>query len=626
MDNRLSSTCYELAPDSLFDGKFRIISKIGKGAFGSVYKATQERLGRIVALKLISPTITHEWESVERFSREARLLATLKHKNIPAVFEYKAVPSGFAYIAMEYCEGVNLRSKLDHTTRLHPEEFVSVFSQICKALESAHGAGVIHRDLTPANIIVLPDGTVKVIDFGLSKLLPTEGRDVQKLTQTGFLLGTPHYISPEQCKGEEATFLSDIYAVGCMMYEAAFGIKPFEADTPMGVIYKHGAEHPTFLLDRNNETGCRFLEIIKAAMRKEPSERIASASELHRHLSEAARTRSAKRINPAADKRRGAANRWLRFSARSATVFTTGLLLCAGLVSWIYVTAKNESNIYSSTRETDAEQLLYNQLYKDIFKNDRHAARLKLDQLKELFERHRFLVNAQTEARFKVAMADVAALDRNSVEAQQAREAAYEYIRLRRPQETNLQLRQARRLMELDMFRFETVKQEKAIMSQKLERLASDVLKLISILPRTEESGLALVEVGECCLLIHDQTKVNEIIKLLDAFRLGDASEQSIVQRHAAIFKAQVFFVRENLQLHRQQLLLALKVYPKEDRITITILQQLEQAERWLKLPAEAAKRTSAISRLTERLNKHQLPDHEDGLNERCRILLSVHS
>jgi serine/threonine protein kinase len=266
-----------LTPGTIIDEKYEIHSMIGAGAMGCVYHASHISLERSVALKVIRPELFTDEHSVARFLREAQLLSEMRHPNIPVFLGSNKLPGGGAYIAMEYAEGVNLRTVLINKSILTVSEIESYFIQICDALQHAHEAGIIHRDLKPENIIVTEAGTIKVIDFGLAKLLDENLGAGQIHTKTGFVVGTPSYMSPEQrCGSGRLDSRSDIYSLGCILFECLIGAPPFDVSDfanrkqkDLKFMAVHGQELPPVLVST-----------IRKCLELEPSKRFQSSEQL----------------------------------------------------------------------------------------------------------------------------------------------------------------------------------------------------------------------------------------------------------------------------------------------------------------------------------------------------------
>jgi serine/threonine-protein kinase len=215
-------------------GPFEIERELGSGAMGSVYRALYTENGKRVAIKIIAPGLASNETALARFEREAAILKQLRHPNIVRLYatgRYHGTP----FYAMEYIEGESLDKVIQRRGRLTWEEVVTLGRQLCDALQHAHQQGIIHRDLKPSNLMILPDGTLKLTDFGIAKDL-----DVTQLTSANCTVGTAAYMSPEQCKGErDLTNKSDLYSLGIVFYELLTGRKPFVADTPMDMFLQH---------------------------------------------------------------------------------------------------------------------------------------------------------------------------------------------------------------------------------------------------------------------------------------------------------------------------------------------------------------------------------------------------
>ena len=221
---------------------------------GTVFKARQIDLGRLVALKIVNPTMVGDSDTLGRFEREAQILSELSHPHIGRFFRFGISPEKFPYIEMEFIEGESLRQMLNKDDCLEWTRATSIIAQACQAMEYAHSRGILHRDLKPSNIVVCKDAgreIVKVIDFGLAKLIARDERELQKLTQTGTLLGSVQYMSPELCSGRTLDHRADIYSLGCVLFECLTGRLPHEADNSIGLMHKHvneDAQKPSILL------------------------------------------------------------------------------------------------------------------------------------------------------------------------------------------------------------------------------------------------------------------------------------------------------------------------------------------------------------------------------------------
>lgn len=267
--------------DSLLQDRYRIQDKIASGGMGSVYRALDEKLGREVAIKILAPNLAEDSSFVERFRREARAAAGLRHPNIANVFD-AGEGDGCHFIVMELAEGRDLARVLREEGPLDHERAIQVLDQICLALGHAHSAGIIHRDVKPANVIVSDAGSVKVTDFGIAR-----AADDSKLTATGSVLGTAHYISPEQAEGKPLSSTSDIYSLGIVMFETLTGALPFTGDSLMAVAMRHINDPMPLPSSIDSKVPPALDRIVERATRKDPSTRYADAFEMHQDLSSA---------------------------------------------------------------------------------------------------------------------------------------------------------------------------------------------------------------------------------------------------------------------------------------------------------------------------------------------------
>ncbi len=221
-----------LQPGSILAGRYEIIQMLGKGGMGAVFKARDLELDRLVALKVIRPELAEDPEVLMRFKQELILARKITHKNVIRIFDLGQA-EGIKFITMEYVEGQDLRQILTARGKLAPGEAIPIIQQICQALDAAHSEGVIHRDLKPQNIMLDAQGKVFVMDFGIARSL-----EAPSATQTGTLLGTPEYMSPEQAKAEPIDTRSDLFTLGIIFYELITGRSPYKADTAMGTLLK----------------------------------------------------------------------------------------------------------------------------------------------------------------------------------------------------------------------------------------------------------------------------------------------------------------------------------------------------------------------------------------------------
>lgn len=274
---------------TVIDGRYRILSCLGEGATGAVYKALQTDISRQVALKSVHYFRQDDEGQYLRFQREAKILAGLLHENIVCVYAFISCPEMPACLVMEYVDGETLSQVISNKKTLSQARTINIAIQICNALEYAHAAGIVHRDLKPQNLMVCqtprPD-FVKILDFGLSRLVDADASQVEKLTLTGELVGTLQYMSPEQCKGEAVDARSDIYSLGCLLYECVSGGPPFPEKEPIALLHLQRHEWPARLstMQACSKISREFELVIFKCFQKEPSDRFQSAKELREAL------------------------------------------------------------------------------------------------------------------------------------------------------------------------------------------------------------------------------------------------------------------------------------------------------------------------------------------------------
>ncbi|HXS32835.1 MAG TPA: PASTA domain-containing protein [Solirubrobacterales bacterium] len=258
----------EVTQGSVVDGRYTVLQRIGSGGMADVWLADDTHLQRRVALKVLHGRFAQDGEFVARFRREAEAAAALQHPNVVAVFDRGDV-DGTYYIAMQYLEGRTLKQLID--AGLTPEQAVGLIRQVLEGARFAHRHGVVHRDLKPQNVIVDADGKATVTDFGIARA------GVSEITQAGSVMGTPHYLSPEQAQGFDVTAVSDLYSIGVMLYEALTGRVPFEADSAVAVAMKQVSQPPQRPSSINPQISPALDAVVMRALEKEPGQRFQSA-------------------------------------------------------------------------------------------------------------------------------------------------------------------------------------------------------------------------------------------------------------------------------------------------------------------------------------------------------------
>jgi serine/threonine protein kinase/TolB-like protein/Tfp pilus assembly protein PilF len=275
---------------AVLDGKYRVEALLGAGAMGSVYRATQLNLGRTVAIKVIRDDLLVSRSAAERFRREAAAVARLKHPNIVTVFDTGFAPDVGAYTVMEHLEGRSLKDELRASGPFRPGRAIALVRQICSALDAAHAVGIVHRDLKPQNVFLerTSAGAVpKVLDFGIAKVDAPADSHGASLTGSGVILGTPLYMAPEQCENLPVDARTDIYAIGCVLYELLTGRTPFVgASVPM-VLIKHVSERPKAPSHFMPAIPPALDAVVLRALEKAPADRFQTAGEMARALAAA---------------------------------------------------------------------------------------------------------------------------------------------------------------------------------------------------------------------------------------------------------------------------------------------------------------------------------------------------
>ncbi len=270
----LETPITRLAIGSLFAERYEILEELGKGGMGEVYRVKDEKLDEEMALKVLKPEIAAYKGTIERFKNELKLARKIAHKHVCRMYDLNEEEET-PYITMEYVKGEDLKSFIRGKGRLTQEEAITIAKQVCEGLAGAHELGVIHRDLKPQNIMIDEKGNAKVMDFGIARSIEAAG-----VTQTGVMIGTPDYMSPEQAEGVEADQRSDIYALGVILYEMVTGSVPFKGDTAFSVALKHKSKLPQNPKKLNPEVSENLSRLILICMEKDRERRYQSAEAL----------------------------------------------------------------------------------------------------------------------------------------------------------------------------------------------------------------------------------------------------------------------------------------------------------------------------------------------------------
>ncbi|MFI6076722.1 Stk1 family PASTA domain-containing Ser/Thr kinase [Actinoplanes sp. NPDC051343] len=265
----------------LLGGRYQVGELLGYGGMAEVHKGRDLRLGRDVAIKMLRTDLARDATFQERFRREAQNSAALNHPAIVAVYdtgeEISSTGEKLPFIVMEFVNGQTLKEVLGQEGRIQPRRALEIIADICAALEFSHRHGIIHRDIKPGNVMITPNGQVKVMDFGIARALAS---GATTMTQTSAVIGTAQYLSPEQARGEAVDARSDVYAAGCVLFELLVGHPPFVGDSPVSVAYQHVREEPKAPSSINREVSPDVDAIVLKALSKNPINRYQSAQEM----------------------------------------------------------------------------------------------------------------------------------------------------------------------------------------------------------------------------------------------------------------------------------------------------------------------------------------------------------
>jgi len=278
------ATATVLEPGSVVGNRYEILQLLGEGGMGAVYKVRDREVDRFVALKVIKPELAVRPEILQRFKQELILARQVTHKNVIRIFDLGEA-DGVKFITMDFIEGKDLKSVLHERGKLSPDEAVKIIGQVCRALEAAHSEGVVHRDLKPQNIMVDGQGRVTVMDFGIARSVETPG-----MTQTGAVIGTPEYMSPEQAKGEHVDARSDLFTLGLIFYELLTGETPFRADTAYAMLLKRTTQKAKPLIEVDPSIPQKINDVVVKCLETDAGQRYQSAREILEDLGLEAQT------------------------------------------------------------------------------------------------------------------------------------------------------------------------------------------------------------------------------------------------------------------------------------------------------------------------------------------------
>lgn len=351
--------------------RYRVVSLLGRGGMGSVYKVLDTEIGKHFAIKVLNSQLVTDSSSIKRFEQEAKAARDLTQANLVAVYDYGVGASGLPFIIMDYLDGDTLSDILKKEGFLDVSRALDIFIQVCEAVVHAHMKGVIHRDIKPSNIIVEKGADsidlAKLVDFGIAKVMPRQ-EQLNQMTQTGEIFGSPVYMSPEQCLGNKLDARSDIYELGCVMYEALTGIQPFAAENPVKSILKHISEDviPISNLKHDFAVPKELERIVLHCLEREPSGRYQTAQALLTDL-QAVRDGRKISIEPRATKKKA------KPSVVKMLVAGSGMLIFVGLVGGYFQFAHFFTPL---NPESDSERL--DQLSFQYFNQGQYAKAIPL--------------------------------------------------------------------------------------------------------------------------------------------------------------------------------------------------------------------------------------------------------
>ena len=319
----LQTTAKKLAPGTTFARRYQVIEELGGGGMGNVYKVIDTEINVRVALKLLKPEIATDQQTIERFRNELILARTISHRNVCRMHDL-GKEEGLYYITMEYVPGEDLKRLIRQIGQFSPGRAILIAKQICEGLAEAHRLGVIHRDLKPHNLMVDEEGNVRIMDFGIARTTRARG-----MTDSGAIIGTPEYMSPEQVEGKKADQCSDIYSLGIILYEMLTGRVPFEGETPFGIGMKHKSEIPKNPKDMNAQIPDELARVILRCLEKDQAKRYQSAAEVFSELSNIEKGLTTERILFEKGKK---AEKFPRAARKNILLYASGLIIVIAVI------------------------------------------------------------------------------------------------------------------------------------------------------------------------------------------------------------------------------------------------------------------------------------------------------
>jgi serine/threonine protein kinase len=274
--------------------KYEVLEMLGRGGMSIVYKVRHLFMQRLEALKMLRVELVSDGDALQRFQQESKAICTLRHVNVVRVLDFGLLPDDTPFLTMEYLEGKDLGEVLKADGAFPPERAIPLFAQLCDGLFHAHQRGVIHRDIKPSNILISKDSNGAelpvIVDFGIAKLLASDGSTMHKLTSTGQVFGSPLYMSPEQCSSKRADERTDIYALGCVLYQTLTGVPPIQGNSPVETMMRQMQEAPRpFVFVKPNHTIPHAIELcVLKALAKDPGDRYRNMNEFRKALLKAA--------------------------------------------------------------------------------------------------------------------------------------------------------------------------------------------------------------------------------------------------------------------------------------------------------------------------------------------------